>query len=106
MEDMMDMESVDRRLDVLEAENRALRAKIVELETYGFRMVIPVAKVTEGATIRYPVHDISGFVAPTKEELVALRRIIGSRYPDLACSDNCAKWSRAKIDLEHICSQP
>jgi hypothetical protein len=96
---MGDMESIDRRLDALEAENRALRAKIVELETHGARKKIPVAPPEPQARVLHPIIEIKPDL-PSADELKRLRAICARDYPSFCESKGYVWQGRGERDKD------
>jgi hypothetical protein len=102
---LSDLESIDRRLDVLEAENRALRSKIVQLESGGIQKKIPQAPVEKrGVSVSFPtpppVIDL-----PKASDLVILRDICRNAYPALCDSSGYKESHRFDKATKAECDQ-
>jgi hypothetical protein len=88
---MTDMESIDRRLDLLESENRALRAEIAELRGHPK----PPPPATPIRTHREPQVSITEqspaiYPMPTPDEMTQLIDAVGKRFPALLCTEGAA----------------
>ena len=85
---MSDMETIDRRLDLLEAENRALRSKICEFERGGVRKAVP-APPEPAVRISTPT-PASTFPMPSAADLDRLLDAVGRTYPSLLSVEGSA----------------
>jgi hypothetical protein len=71
---------IEFRLARLEADNKALREKIAQLEHLQGRKVLPAPPAEEVVRVTSPA-PVSGFVMPSEENLERLSHIVIAQYP-------------------------
>jgi hypothetical protein len=93
--------ALEERVSVLNAENLALRSKVVDLESGGVRKRVPPPS-EPSTTVHYQLPRASNFVAPTRAEAVALRTILGAQHPQLLNTDHLTTESNRGADRKYL----